>query len=209
MHLRPRLWFAIGISVVTVTAVAGTALQPDTPQLDHTQARLAAVEVAAAQAAPATRLGWEPDDKMINYMRGACTGLITSLGNAPYLPPLGLVDGARACQIFWDSTLDALRIAWETYDRDQPPGSRQSGEDDQRDALRHCLWQGLMTARNWNHDTWIAVTVGNYHELDALPEIGRQGHAEAQHKMDLWNNSVARVIGAPSTATDASVACWK
>jgi hypothetical protein len=118
------------------------------------------------------------------------------LGNSPanWVPVWGTIDEARACGIVIDAAHDSLRISWQVYERDKPAGQRQRGGDDQHDALRHCLWQGLMTERNWNHDPWIARVIGNDHEIEGMLAsfFGWDADKANATKMDIWNNAVAR-----------------
>ncbi|GLY86577.1 DUF6973 domain-containing protein [Actinoallomurus iriomotensis] len=107
---------------------------------------------------------------------------------------------AGRCDIFLQATRDSLRISGEVY-------PDQDGGNTRRDALRHCLWQGLMTV-NDGHKTYLAQLTGDVHETNMIwdgsvnylhPDMPMPPLAD--HAMDYWNNFVARKEAAEPTMT--------
>jgi hypothetical protein len=153
---------------------------------------------------PEGHQGWETEegaDKILDpaSMNGPCVVLQMS---------------PHDCGDFKNSTRDSLRIAWLTYRYRQSPDKILHGQEDRRDALRHCLWQGLMTVRA-GHNTDLAANVGGDHEIQTGVHfdwsrwyhlfINNDDLNSGSAKMDLWNNEVARRAAARSDATESSV----
>ncbi|NRQ35422.1 hypothetical protein HII36_26855 [Nonomuraea sp. NN258] len=97
-----------------------------------------------------------------------------------------------------DVVQSSLWAAYATADEVFP---NQSGADDQRDALRHCVWQGLMTTKMWGND-WLARALGAIHEADAVPDA-LKGVVSDTTRMDVFNNTVAQRAG--HTRTDKQI----
>jgi hypothetical protein len=151
---------------------------------------------------PEGQQGWETEsgaDKVLNPV--TLNGVCALIAHDPNL-----------CGNFKNSTQDSLRIAWLVYRYRQSPGKMLPGQEDRRDALRHCLWQGLMTVR-LGHDPSFATAIANSHEIQTSVhfDVYRQWFINgdelnnASDKTDFWNNEVARRAAAKPGTTESGI----
>ncbi|GLY79198.1 DUF6973 domain-containing protein [Actinoallomurus iriomotensis] len=153
---------------------------------------------------PEGQQGWETEsgaDKILNPV--ALNGVCALIAHDPNL-----------CGNFKNSTQDSLRIAWLVYRYQQSPDKMLPGQEDRRDALRHCLWQGLMTVR-LGHDPAFATTIANSHELQTSVHLDGDRWKQlfvngddlnnASDKTDFWNNEVARRAAAKPGITEPGI----
>jgi hypothetical protein len=125
---------------------------------------------------------------------GACAGLFLSTTTLPLW-----ASTQRICDVMLSALYDSYAISGDVYP------DPNTGRDDRHDALRHCLWQGLMTARMDGND-WLARTLGAMHEIDGLP-AALQRMIREDTTMDLWNNTVAQHAGHTRDAAGITQFC--
>lgn len=167
---------------VLVLAIAGIFATATSPAQ-------AATADPAAEGTPAASTGGDPLDTLDTTDQAMTNAWCLTLKLA------------GRCEIFLQATRDSLRISGEVY-------PEQSGGKTRRDALRHCLWQGLMIV-NDDHNTYLAQLTGDVHEASMIVN-GWSTDGLADHAMDYWNNFVARKEAAePSMTADGVIRTCK
>ncbi|MGW5312116.1 DUF6973 domain-containing protein [Nocardia thailandica] len=82
-------------------------------------------------------------------------------------------------------------VPWDESEKYFPDSEGYNGVDDRRDACRHCIWMGMMTA--WASEDF-ARDMAQAHEQDS-PSSDDPTYAAASAKMDYYNNETGIAVG--------------
>ena len=85
----------------------------------------------------------------------------------------------------------AESLPWSESEKYFPDSKGYTGADDKRDAARHCIWMGMMTA--WGDESF-ARDMARAHE-DSDQASTDPVYARASRRMDEWNNETGIAVG--------------
>ncbi|RGP48603.1 hypothetical protein AWH04_25920 [Rhodococcus erythropolis] len=83
-------------------------------------------------------------------------------------------------------------VPWDESEKYFPDSEGYNGVDDRRDAARHCIWMGMMTA--WSTETY-ARTFADAHETDSPSAPSDPAYSQASRDMDFYNNETGIAVG--------------
>ncbi|MEV5837644.1 hypothetical protein [Nocardia sp. NPDC052112] len=86
----------------------------------------------------------------------------------------------------------AQDVPWSESEKYFPSSEGYNGTDDRRDACRHCIWMGMMTA--WGTEGF-ARDMADAHETDSPAAPNDPQYSEASKRMDLYNNETGIAVG--------------